>query len=162
MIECGGCGREIETAGFLDGARFLCARCYHVHIKGPEPRRRLGHTAFTVAAYACLAAVAFCGFALCVLYTLGAGNLMWSIILSALVVCMVGCPAVLLSRKRNLSLLLAALYLPLGVWAYLWHLAPGVEWEYSTMTAYGGYFFFMLGIAALVIFASNLTTLPRL
>jgi len=30
------------------------------------------------------------------------------------------------------------------------------------MTAYGGYIFFMLGIVALVIFASNLTTLPRL
>lgn len=146
----------------MDGAKFLCARCYHAHIKGPEPRRRLGHAAFTTAAYVCLAALALCGIALCVLYITGAGNLTWSIVLSALMLLMVGCPAVLLSRKRNLALLLAALYMPLGVWAYLWHLAPGVEWEFSAITAYGGYFFFMLGIAALVIFLSSLTTLPRL
>ena len=162
MIECGGCGRQIETSGMLDGAKFLCARCYHVHIKGPEPGRRLGHAAFTTAAYVCLAVLALCGIALCIFYVTGAGNLTWSIILSALMLLMVGCPAILLSRKRNLALLLASLYLPLGVWAYLWNLAPGVEWEFSAMTAYGGYIFFMLGIVALVIFASNLTTLPRL
>jgi len=103
MIECGGCGRQIETSGMLDGAKFLCARCYHVHIKGPEPGRRLGHAAFTTAAYVCLAVLALCGIALCIFYVTGAGNLTWSIILSALMLLMVGCPAILLSRKRNLA-----------------------------------------------------------
>ena len=162
MIECGGCGREIDSAGMMDGVRFLCTRCYHLHVTGPEPRHRLGSTAFTVIALACLVALALAGVALCVLYMVGAGDLTWFIILSALMLCVIGCPAVFLIRKRNLALLMASLYLPLGAWAYLWHLAPGVDWEYSRMTAYGGYFFFMIGVVALVIFISNRSTLLRL
>jgi hypothetical protein len=162
MIKCGGCGREIDPVGMPDGARFLCTRCCHLHTKGPEPPHKLGYTAFTVIAYLCLAALALAGFTLCVLYVIGAGDLTWFVILSALMLCVAGCPAVILVRKRNLALLLAALYLPLGVWAHLWHRAPGVEWEYSAMTAYGGYFFLLIGAAALVAFISNSRALPRL
>ncbi len=162
MIECGGCGREIDTTGMPEGAKFMCARCLHLHVKGPEPRHKLGHTAFTVIAFACLAALALAGFALCALYKIGAGDITWSIILSALMLCAMISPAVILARKRNLALLLAGLYLPLGAWAFLWQLAPGMDWQYSAFTAYGGRVIFFLGVGALVIFISNRSKLPRL
>jgi hypothetical protein len=144
------------------GARLLCERCYHLQITGPEPPRTLGSTGFTVIASLCLAALALAGFALCVLYLVGAGDLAWFIGLTALMFVIVGCPAAILAKRRNLALLVASLYLPLGLWAYLWHLAPGVDWEYGSMTSYGGFFFFTIGLIAMAIFIRDLRALPRL
>ena len=162
MIECGGCGREIDSAGMEDGTRFLCTRCYHMYVTGPEPRHTLSSTAFKVIASVCLVALALAGFALCALYMIGAGDLTWFILLSLLMLSVVGSPAAVLYKRRNLTLLIASLFLPLGVWAYLWHLAPGVNWEYSGMTAYGGILFSLIGLVSLVLFARDLRALPRL
>lgn len=162
MIKCGGCGREIDGEGMELGIKFLCSRCYHMQITGPKPPRTLGSTAFLIIAAACLTAVGLAGFSLCILYLLGTGDLLWFIIFSLLMLCVVGCPAGVLVRKRNLAFLVTILYLPLGIWAYLWYLAPGAEWGFSGLTAYGGYFFFIVGIVALVFFVKDLRGLPRL
>jgi hypothetical protein len=142
--------------------RFLCARCYHMYVTGSEPRHRLSSAAFMTIAWICLAVLILAGSALCILYLSGTGDFAWFILLSALMLFSVVCPAAVLLKKRNLTMLTAALYLPLGVWAYLWYLAPGVNWEYSGITAYGGIFFFLIGLAALFLFTRDLRSLPRL
>ena len=162
MIECGGCGREIDSAGIEEGAKFLCARCYHLQIAGPRPAHILSSTAFTAVAYTCLAALTLAGFALCVLYRAGTGDLAWFIFLIALTFIVLMCPAIILFKKRNLALLMASLYLLLGVWAFVWYLAPGVNGEYGGMTVYGGLFFFIIGLIALGLFVRDLRVLPRL
>ena len=147
-----------------DGSKYLCARCYHLQTAGPLPERTLGSTAFLSVAIACLAALALAGLALCVLYLLGTGNLPWFVLLGLLTFCVVGCPAalLLLFKRRNITLLVASLYLPLGLWSFLWHLAPGVEWEYSRTTAWGALFFLFLGAVAMCLFLRDLRALPRL
>ncbi|MBN2028313.1 MAG: hypothetical protein JW854_16310 [Actinobacteria bacterium] len=86
----------------------------------------------------------------------------WFIFLGILMLFSLACPAAVLLSRRNLTLLTAALYLPLGIWAYLWYMAPGVNWEYSGITAYGGIAFFLIGLLALLLFARDLRSLPRL
>ena len=114
MKKCGGCGREIDTAGMGDGVKFLCARCYHMHISGPEPPRTLGSTAFLVIAAASLVILGLAGASLCILYLVGTGEEQWFIILGAVMLIAVASPAGVLLLKRNLALLIAAFYLPLG------------------------------------------------
>jgi hypothetical protein len=162
MITCGGCGREIDTGGMEYGNRLLCERCYHLQITGPEPSHTLSSTAFMVMASLCLVALALAGFALCILYLVGAGDVLWFIVLTALMCAVIVCPAVILIKKRNLAMLIASLYLPMGLWAYLWHLAPGAGWEYGNMTAYGGFLFITIGLAAMFLFVRDLRALPRL
>ncbi len=144
------------------GRKLLCERCYHLQVTGPEPPRTLSPTAFTVIAYMGLAAAGLAGFTLCVLYLVGTGDVTWFMVFTALMAVIVGCPALILIKKRNLSLIIASLYLPLGLWAFLWHLAPGAAWDYSRMTSYGGIFFFAVGLAALSVFIRDLRGLPRL
>jgi hypothetical protein len=162
MITCGGCGREIDTGSMDQGEKLLCGRCYHLQVTTPDLPRTLGYKAFTVIAALCLLALALAGLALCVLYLVGTGDLAWFFALTALMVIIFGCPAAILVRRRNLSLLVASLYLPLGIWAYLWRLAPGVDWEYGGITAYGGFFFFAAGLIALGSFIRDMRALPRL
>jgi ABC-type transport system involved in multi-copper enzyme maturation permease subunit len=144
------------------GLRLLCGRCYHLQINGPEPEHALGSTAFTVIASLCLAALALAGISLCVLYLVGTGDLTWFVVLTILMLVSLGCPAAVLVKRRNLALLIASLYLPLGLWAYLWRLAPGIDWEYGNMTAYGGLFFLAVGLIATILFVRDLRALPRL
>jgi len=162
MIACSGCGREIDSAGIEEGAKFLCTRCYHLHIAGPPPARTLGSVGFTAVAYICLAVLALAGFALCLLYRAGTGSLPWFIFLTAMTLIVIACPAAVLLKKRNLALFLASVYLPLGVWAYTWFLAPGADWEYGAMTFYGGLLFFVIGLIALGLFIRDMRALPRL
>jgi len=160
MITCGGCGREIDTAGTEGGTKILCGRCYHLQVTGPQPPRTLGPTGFLLIALLCLAALALAGFTLCILYLVGAGDLAWFITLTALMAASIACPAAILARRRNLALLIAALYLPLGLWAYLWSMAPGADWEYSGLTAYGGLLILAIGLVSLGLFVRDLRALP--
>ncbi len=162
MITCGGCGREIDVAGLDYGVKILCERCYHQQITGPQPEHKLSSTAFRLLASLCLVALALACSALCVLYLVGTGDLPWFILLAALAIAVIGCPIAILFRKRNLALIMASLYLPLGLWAFVWHLAPGVSWEYGRMTGYGGLLFFALGLIAMYTFVRDLRALPRL
>jgi len=162
MRKCGGCGREIDTAGMVDGAKFLCARCYHMHITGPEPTHTLSSTAFLVTAAVCLVASGLAGSGLCILYLLGTGDTLWFIALGAVMLIAVAASVGVLLFKRNLALLIGAFYLPLGIWALLWYRAPGVDWGFSGMTAYGGFFFAAAGILSLLLFLRDLRGLPRL
>ncbi len=145
-----------------DGVKFLCARCYHMHITGPEPNHTLGSKAFLVIAAACLVAAGLAGSSLCILYLLGTGDTPWFIALGLVMLIAVAAPVGVLLLKRNLTLLIAAFYLPLGVWALLWYRAPGVDWGFSGITAYGGFFFGLIGILALSFFIRDLRGLPRL
>jgi hypothetical protein len=162
MITCGGCGREIDAGGMGYGARLLCGRCYHLQVTGPEPPHILGSKAFTLMAAICLVLIALAGFALCILYLLGSGDFAWFLVLSSLMLIVVVSSAAVLVKRRNLSLIIAVLYLPLGLWAYLWYQAPGAGWEYGRMTAYGGFFFFALGLIAMGLFIRDVRALPRL
>lgn len=162
MITCGGCGREIDTTGLDYGMKILCEGCYHPQITGPQPEHTLSSTAFKRLASLCLAALALACSALCILYLVGTGDLPWFILLTALALTVIGCPAAVLFRRRNLALLMASLYLPLGLWAFIWRLAPGVGWEYGRMTGYGALFFFALGMVAIFSFVRDLRALPRL
>ncbi len=162
MITCGGCGREIDAGGVEYGVKLMCGRCYHLQVNGPEPPRTLSSKTFLLLSSMCLLAMALAGLSLCVLYLLGTEDLGWFIVLTVLMLASLGCPAAVLARRRNLALLIASLYLPLGVWAYLWRAAPGIDWEYGKMTAYGGLFFFAVGIVAMLLFLRDLRALPRL
>ena len=71
-------------------------------------------------------------------------------------------PAVVLLRRRNITLLVTAFYLPLGIWSYLWFLAPGVDWQFIDSTAWGALFFMAVGFATLYVFLRDLRILPRL
>jgi hypothetical protein len=162
MITCGGCGRKIDTTGLDHGIKVLCGKCYHLQITGPQPEHALGSTAFKLVFSLGLAVLALACAALCALYLGGTGDQRWFVLLAALAFAMVACPAAVLIRKRNLALLMASLYLPLGVWAFVWQLAPGVGWEYGRMTAYGGLLFLALGLVATYTFVRDLRALPRL
>ncbi|MEW6554034.1 MAG: hypothetical protein AB1384_07085 [Actinomycetota bacterium] len=161
MITCGGCGRKIETTGMDYGIKVLCENCYHLQVTGPQPEHSLSSTALKLVFSLGLAALALACAALCVLYLSGTGDLPWFILLSVLALAVVVCPVIVLSRKRNLSLLMASLYLPLGLWAFVWQLAPGVGWEYGRMTAYGGLLFLALGLVAAYTYVRDLRALPR-
>ncbi len=145
----------------MDGTRVLCERCHHLQVTGPQPPRTLGPTAFRLIALFCLAALALAGFTLCALYLTGSGELAWFCALAALMAVSTACPAAILARRRNLTLLIAALYLPLGAWAYLWSMAPGAGWEYGALTAYGGLFIFAIGVVSLGFFVRDMRALPR-
>jgi hypothetical protein len=162
MITCGGCGREIDTTGLDYGIKILCEDCYHLQITGPQPAHTLSPGAFKLVFSLCLTVLALACTALCILYLSGTGDLPWFILLTALAFAVVACPAFILFRRRNLALLVASLYLPLGLWAFVWHLAPGAGWEYARMTAYGGLLFFALGLVAIYTFVRDLRALPRL
>lgn len=162
MIRCGGCGREIEIAGVDVGTRFLCARCLHLEIAGPEPRRVLGHRMFLAVAVVLLALVFAAGFLLCSLYMIGAGNLAWFLALTALMLCALLGASSALVRRRNLALLLGSLYLPLGAWAIAWRLAPGADWELSRATGYGGLLLLAAGAVSLYLYRREARRLPKL
>ena len=74
MTRCGGCGREIDLGGVEEGTRFLCARCLHLEVAGPAPRRALGHRGFVATAAVLLALLFLAGSLLCSLYLTGTGD----------------------------------------------------------------------------------------
>lgn len=162
MNKCGGCDRDIDLEGLEQGTRFLCRRCLHIQAVEERGSRSGGRASFLAFSIAALVILILTGITLCVLYLLGTGNLPWFILLFVFILITVGLPAVVLFKRRNISLLVTALYLPLGVWSYLWFLAPGVDWQFVDSTAWGGLFFLAVGLAALYVFLRDLRALPRL
>jgi hypothetical protein len=102
------------------------------------------------------------GITLCVLYLLGTGNLLWFMLLLVCVLFAAVIPLVVLMKYRNITLLVTSLYLPLGVWSYLWFLAPGVDWQFIDTTAWGALFFMATGFATLYVYLRDMRALPRL
>ena len=162
MINCGGCGRDIEPEDMDVGSKYLCSSCYHLQVVKEEPSRAYKYTAFIAVAAVSLTAIALAGLTLCILYFMGTGNLAWFIMLCLLMLCVMASPAVVLLKKRNVTLLITTLYLPLGIWSFLWYMAPGVDLEYSKSTAWGALFFAFIGLFALYLFIRDLRMLPRL
>ncbi len=162
MITCGGCGREIDLAGVEAGARFLCARCLHLEVAGPAPRRVLGHRAFLAVIMVLLSAIQAAGIALCVLYLIGAGNVAWFVALMALMIGVAVSVASALARKRNLAYVEATLFLPLSVWVFARISAPGTYADYKGPLIIGGMVFLVAGAISLYLYVRDSRRLPRL
>ena len=162
MNRCGGCGRDIDPGGMERGSKILCQRCYHIQAVVGQGSRSGSPAAFLALCIAALVVLTLTGITLCVLYLFGTGNLLWFILLFVFILVAAGVPAFMLLKRRNITLLVAALYLPLGVWSYLWFLAPGVDWQFIDSTAWGALFFMAVGFATLYVFLRDLRMLPRL
>ena len=162
MNRCGGCGRDIDPGGLERGSKILCQRCYHIQAVVGQGSRSGSPAAFLTLSIAALVVLTLTGITLCVLYLFGTGNLPWFVLLFVVILIAAGVPAVLLLKRRNITLLVAALYLPLGIWSYLWFLAPGVDWQFIDSTAWGALFFMAVGFATLYVFLRDLRMLPRL
>lgn len=161
-VRCGGCGRVANESEPAGGTRFLCARCLHLLKVGPEPARASSPTSLKAVAAAALGLTALAGGALCALYLLGTGNLLWFGLLAAATFVLVAFPSAVLLRYRNLTLLVASLFIPMGFWAHIWFRAPGVDWEYAESTGWGSLFFLAIGLITLLLFLRDLRSLPRL
>ena len=162
MNRCGGCGRDIDPGGLERGSKILCQRCYHIQAVVGQGSRSGSPTTFLTLCIAALVVLTLTGITLCILYLFGTGNLLWFVLLFVVILITAGVPAVVLLKRRNITLLVAALYLPLGIWSYLWFLAPGVDWQFIDSTAWGALFFMAVGFATLYVFLRDLRMLPRL
>lgn len=162
MVNCGGCGREIELGQIPAGVKFMCSRCYRVQAAGEAPARRMSKRIFLAASLGSLAAILLAGVVLCVVYLQGTGDASWFALLTLLLLGVVACPGIILLRVRNLSLLAAALYIPLGAWSFLWRQAPGVAWLYGSLTGWLSFSFWAIGLGSLMIFLNDLGIKPRL
>jgi len=159
---CGGCGRRVEIPRTTAGSKYLCARCCHLQAVKEDGQGRLDHRYFLATAAVSLGLVAAAAFALCVLYLSGTGRATWFFILAAASALLAVVPSFILARWRNISLLAAGLYLPLGILAFLWHLAPGINWQMGDELVWSGLFFLFLGFLGLFFFLRDLLRLPRL
>lgn len=158
---CGGCGRSIPLPSGFPGNRFLCAACHYPQVN-PEGKGNVSAARwFRAACLAGVGLVALVGFPLCILYLAGTGSEAWFAILLLVMAIAVALPLAVLLRRRHLGLVASALYLPLGLWCFLWYLAPGVGWGYSSSLLGGGFFFLFLGAGSLYLYGRDLRSLPR-
>ena len=121
MITCGGCGRI--DAGVEYGVKLMCGRCCHLQVNGPEPPRTLSSKTFLLLSSMCLLAMALAGLSSASSIS-WAEDLSWFIVLTVLMLANRMSAAVLAEAQPRPAHSL--LYLPLGVWAYLWRAAPGM------------------------------------
>jgi uncharacterized paraquat-inducible protein A len=162
MIKCGGCGRDIDPTGITTGNKYLCLRCLHTQTAGQEPLHARSNIAFVAIGLSALVVIALAGLAICLLYLSGTGKTAWFILFLVLVLCAVLLPAILMLKRRNLALLIAALYVPFGIWSLLFYFAPGVHWAFNKVTSWGAICFLGIGLFSLYIFLRDKRTLPRL
>ncbi len=160
-FRCGGCGRETENHQVANGEKYLCSRCHHLQVYRSRAGGGMSHRTFVALVIASLAATALAGFSLCFLYLFGTGRVSWFLPLFASMLLVVGLPAFLLSRRRNLALLAASLYLPLAFWSFLWSLAPGVDWEYAGSMGWSALFFLSLACMGFYLYGRDLRNLSR-
>ncbi len=161
MASCRGCGRRIESCGHGPAGNFLCSSCHHQQEAKGREKGGLGHLGFKALVLSGILAVGFSGMSLCVLYLLGTGRAGWFALLLTFELLVLVCPLIVFRHLRHVALLAAALYCPLGVWCLLWSVAPGVKWEYSGATRWGGIMFIALGLLGLYIYLRDLKRLPR-
>lgn len=160
-FRCGGCGREMANYKLANGEKYICSRCHHLQVYRPLSGGGMGHRAFLTLVAASLAAMALAGFSLCFLYLFGTGRVSWFLPLFGSMLLVVGVPAFLLSRRRNLALLAASLYLPLALWSFMWSLAPGVDWEYAGSMGWSALFFLSLACMGFYLYGRDLRTLSK-
>lgn len=161
FLRCGGCGREIDIQKMSEGDRCLCSRCHHLLVYRPRTGEGMSHRTFTVLVTVSLAIIALAGFSLCFLYLFGTGRVSWFFPLFASMLLVVSVPAYLFSRRRNLSLIAASLYLPLALWSFLWSLAPGVDWEYPGSMGWSAVFILSLAAMGFYLYGRDLRTLSK-
>jgi len=162
MVKCGGCGRDMQPESLENGVKYLCNHCLYLHKAGREPLLLRSHTIFIVIALVSLAVVGLAGLSVCLLYLAGTGKFHWFLVLLLVMLCAVACPAFFIATKRrNITLLIASFYLPLGVWFLLWSLAPNVLPGYESSTFYGAFCFLGVGALTLYLFVRDMRALPR-
>ncbi|MFW6113505.1 MAG: hypothetical protein ACOC78_01115 [Actinomycetota bacterium] len=162
MSKCGGCGRHIDIAGVEAGNKYMCRECLHLQAAGREPSRANGKVVFMVISVSALVMLALAGLAICILYMAGTGDILWFVILLLSTLLVAALPSLVLTKRRNIALLVTSLYLPLCLWSYLWYMAPGVEWVYMESTIWGGLFFLIIGLLSFYLFMRDRKALPRL
>ncbi len=162
MVNCRGCGREINTQEVDAGGKYLCTLCYHLQTEGQETGKPGSYKVLLGVVYVLLAAIAAAGIALCILYLIGVSNFAWFLLLLLALLAVVIIPATVLVKRRNLSLILATFYLPLGIWTYLWYLAPGINWDRGNTVLWGAFVFLFIGLLSLYLFVRDLHALPRI
>lgn len=140
----------------------MCSRCYRVQAAGEGTRRRISARIFLAVSAGSLLAAAAAGISLCVLFLLGTGMTSWFLFLTALLLGVVVCPAAVMLRIRNLTLLAASLYIPFGFWSFAWRQAPGVSWLYGGVMGWAALLFWAIGLGSLIMFLSDLGVRPRL
>lgn len=158
---CVGCGRTIHFPPEFPGGRFLCMQCHHVMVDGNGERRGVSGRWFRSGFLVGLTAVAAAGISLCSLYLLGTGRGAWFTTLIITFSLTLTVPLWVYRKRRNLYLVISALYLPLGLWCFLWYLAPGVGWDYPSSLLGGGFFFLVLGAGGVYLYYRDLRSLPR-
>ncbi len=158
---CTGCGRTIRLPPQFPGGRFLCARCHHLMSAWNGEGRGGSGKWFRAGCLGGLAAVAAAGISLCSLYLAGTGRGAWFAALLLAFSLTVAIPLGVYRRRRNLYLIVSTLYLPLGVWCFLWYLAPGVGWDYPSSLLGGGFFFLVLGAGGVYLYYRDIRSLPR-
>jgi hypothetical protein len=128
---------------------------------GREPTHARGGALLLLVAFSMIALIALAGVALCALYLSGTGRVAWFVVLLLLMLCALACPSLAVVKGRNLKLLSAALYVPLGLWSFLYCLAPGTRWENTLVSVGGSACLLGLGLLCLYLFLRDLRTLPR-
>jgi hypothetical protein len=162
MVNCRGCGREIDISDLDSGNKYLCERCLYEQVAGRETGRPGSYKLLLSVVYGFLAALGLAGIALCILYLVGVASFGWFLILLLLLLAVVIIPAAVLARRRNLALILAAFYLPLGVWTYLWYLAPGINWDRGNVILWGSFLFLFVGLLSTYLFVRDIRLLQRI
>jgi hypothetical protein len=162
MVNCRGCGREIDTAGIEEGDKYLCARCYYLQSAGQETGKPGSYKILLGVVFGLLTAVAHAGIALCFLYLIGVSSFAWFLLLLLVLLVVVFAATISLLRRRNLALFLAAFYLPLGIWTYLWYLAPGVSWDRGNIVLWGAFLFLFIGLLSIYLVVRDFRSLPRI
>lgn len=160
-VICPGCRRTITIPQGFSGDEFLCAACHYPQTMPLKEVRGIPGAWFRAGCVLGIGLVGLTGFTLCILYLAGTGRKTWFALLLLVMVAMITLPLSVYRRRRHLLALIPALYLPLGLWCYLWYLAPGVGWGYAPSLLGGGIFFLVLGSGALYLYRRDMRSLPR-
>lgn len=160
-IICTGCRRPITIPPGFSGGEFLCAACHYPQAIPGREGRGIPGAWFRAGCVLGIGLVALAGLTLCILYLAGTGRKTWFALLLLVMAAVIALPLAVFRRRRHLLALTSALYLPLGLWCYLWYLAPGVGWGYAPSLLGGGAFFLVLGSGALYLYRRDLRSLPR-
>jgi hypothetical protein len=144
------------------GDKYLCSRCYYLQSAGQETGRPGSYKILLGVVCGLMAAIMLAGVALCLLYYIGVSSFGWFLLLLLVLVAIVLAPAVVLLRLRNLALFLAAFYVPLGIWTYLWYLAPGINWDRGNIVLWGAFLFLFIGLLSTYLFVRDFRTLAKI
>ena len=163
-VVCGGCGREIEISGLLEGEKYLCRGCLHQQVKTePKERGRPSVWNLNVAIIGLILMIA-AGVIPSVVYGFSTGHTYIGFIMAVAVVPVVGTPTLVsvLKGLRNIYLNQGLLYGLLGPWLLVWSFFPGLEGAVARTLMLSGAFLTVLGLTLCLHFFYAKKRYPRL